>query len=282
MFQHSDLFMDLVGTRIRVTAGLTRMTYHQAALFNGVRTAFTEYYADAFRPILEAMCSLRQEVLVLRGTETDSRDAHAELVSAGFLTSNQTLVIRLVKDAITLNFGPRAGDNAWEEPLIVTIDRVMEDMTDELQLPDIGTVYNSFDLLGRLVAAGLIEMRDSTHKSVRDDRYVDHPGTRLFRELGLSGEQFLADHVKAKELTELSTRMANRFELGELLDCSKWPLIRDEHDFWKLDISAEGAHVAEIVIDEMALLHTFHPNAYDMRTETVIGQIKEAWQHANK
>lgn len=282
MFLHSDLLMDITGTRIRVASNITRMTYYQAHLFNRMRADFTEFCTGSWRPILEAMCSLKQDVLVLRGTETQCQDAHAELVSAGYLSSNQTLVIRLVKDAITLNFGPRSGDNAWEEPLVVTIDRVMEDMDSELQIPDHDVVFGCFDLLGSLVASRMVEMRDGTHKTVVVEDYVNRPVATLFRELNIDGEAYLADPVKAKELAELSQRIAARYDVHGPMEYSKWPLTRSEHDMWKLDVSAEHAHVTEIWIDEMALLHTFHPNAYELRTETAIAQIKEAWQLANK
>lgn len=282
MFMHSDLLMEIADTRIRVSTNLTRMTYSQARLFNRIREDFTEYANDNFRPILEAMCQLRQDVLVLRESDTTYNETHHQLVSAGYIMPNQSVVIRLVKDAITLNFGPQSGDNAWEEALIITIDRIKDDMDSELQMPDFYAIYDCFDLLGDFVASGLVDMQDGTHKSVVIEDYVTHSGPVLLRELGVGGEEYLADPVKAKKLSDLSQRIAGRYDVCGPIEYSKWPLTRAENGLWKLDVSGARAHVTEIWIDELMLLHTFHPNAHDMRAETIVKQIKAAWLEHNQ
>lgn len=287
MLQYAELFMEMIGTRIRVTANLTRMSFEQARLFERLHANFVTYGAEAFQPIVTAMAKLGQEQLTLRGaerpldSETDDTP-HQRLVHEGYLMANQSLVIRLAKDAITLNFGPQSGDNAWEEPLIITIDRVMEEMDGELWLPSISNIYSCFDLLGNFIAAGLVDMRENTHDDVVVKNYANRADIALLRDLGISAEEYLADPVKAKALTELALRMTNRYDTGSILSYSQWPLTRNEFNMWKLDISEARAHVTEIWIDEMSLLHTFHPNAYDLRTKTAIRQIKEAWQQANK
>lgn len=285
MSAHHELFNKMHGTRVRVSCNLDRLSFLQAQLFERIHREIVEYDTDLeFAAIVGDMCNIGMDCLKLKGADQPRvtcgvRTPHDRLHYAGYITCNQSVIIRLIEDAIVITFGPRSDDSAWEQSLVVTIDRVKEDHDEELQIPSIDNLYYPFELLCTFVAGGSIELPRTEQYPTVTGTYQERPVVKLLQSLGASPVEYLAKPAVGKALSELANRTYEELEAPCNVSYSPYPITREDFGRWKLDISSENAKVKEILIDDIALLHHFHPKAVAMRIVTAHAKIKDIWEN---
>lgn len=268
MSEHMALFMPKGPTKIRVTMNLKNPTYAQHACFQHISNSL--YDGDeTIVDIVEHMTDLGLTKLHYKGLPHDRSIAHKALCSAGFIHPRQDILVILGKDCITLRPTPIPNDLAWEDDLVITIDRVMAEekiLTNERQAEVV-----SDTLIG--IAAMLCHGSVTPH--VTNDLphvlYYQAPAMGSFHEMlntmGVSGEAYMASPELCQGIEKTITKAAGIHDVSVTVPMfDKAPCNRDDTGVWHINVSGIIGNLEVIRIDEVSLLKYFHRRCYELRT----------------
>lgn len=269
MSNYMPLFLRKGPTKIRVTMNLKNPTYAQHACFQHISNSLYDSEDDTIPSIVYHMTDLGLTKLLYKGLPHDRTTAHKALCSAGFIHPRQDLLVVLGEDSVTLKPSPFPNDLAWEDDMIITIDRVMSDekiLTNERQAEVVGDTL--------LAVAGMLAHGSvAPHKTnnLPHELYYQAPAMGSFHEMlnamGISGEDYMSTPELCQDIEKTITRAAGIHNVSvEVPMFDKTPCTRDDNGVWHINVSGIIGNLDVIRIDEVSLLNYFHRRCYELRT----------------
>lgn len=269
MSEHMALFMPKGPTKIRITMNLKNPTYAQHACFQHISNTLYDDEDDTVAGIVHHMTDLGMTKLHYKGLPHARSTAHKALCSAGFIHPRQDMLVTLGKDCVMLRPSPFPNDLAWEDDLVITIDRVMTEekiLTNERQAEVVGDT-----MMG--IAAMLTHGSVEPHKSndLPHELFYQAPAMGSFHEMlntmGVSGEEYMSTPELCQDIEKMITKAAGIHDVSVSVPMfDKAPCTRNDTGVWHINVSGIIGNLDVIRIDEVSLLKYFHRRCYELRT----------------